>query len=121
MEPLLLLPIFISFFIVFLVLPTWIKRARKAGLEGKDMNKYKKIMVAEGGGITVILGFILGILIYVAIITFIVAAGVVLSTLFVKQHYILDEIAGIVLAYVVGRYTFNYLWKNFEEKIPPTE
>ena len=57
----------------------------------------------------------------VAIITFIIAAGVVLSTLFVKQHYILDEIAGIVLAYVVGRYTFNYLWKSFEQKSPPTE
>jgi len=57
----------------------------------------------------------------VAIITFIIAAGVVLSTLFVKQHYILDEIAGITLAYVVGRYTFNYLWKSFEQKSPPIE
>jgi membrane-associated phospholipid phosphatase len=57
----------------------------------------------------------------VAILTFIIAVGVILSTLFVKQHYILDEISGTVLAYIVGRYTFNILWKNFEQKIPPSE
>lgn len=48
----------------------------------------------------------------VAIGVFIIAAGVILSTLFVKQHYIVDEIAGIVLAYVVGRLMFDRLWKN---------
>jgi membrane-associated phospholipid phosphatase len=40
-----------------------------------------------------------------------VAAGVILSTLFIKQHYIADEIAGIALAWVVGRPLFNRLWK----------
>jgi membrane-associated phospholipid phosphatase len=48
----------------------------------------------------------------IAIITFIIAAGVILSTLFVKQHYILDEIAGILLAYFVGRLIFNRLWRT---------
>lgn len=48
----------------------------------------------------------------ITIIIFIIAAGVILSTLFVKQHYILDEIAGILLAYVVGKFIFNRIWKS---------
>ncbi|MHA1196159.1 MAG: phosphatase PAP2 family protein [Promethearchaeota archaeon] len=52
----------------------------------------------------------------IAIITLIIATGVVLSTLFVKQHYILDEIAGILLAYFVGKYTYNFLWKKHKLK-----
>ena len=51
----------------------------------------------------------------ITIISLIIAAGVVLSTLFVKQHYIVDEIAGIVLAYVVSKHVFNKLWKNFDK------
>lgn len=41
----------------------------------------------------------------------IIAAGVVLSTLFVKQHYIADEIAGVALAFIVGGLVFKRLWK----------
>lgn len=41
-----------------------------------------------------------------------IAAGVVLSTLFVKQHYIADEIAGVALAIVVGKLLFDRLWKE---------
>ncbi len=52
----------------------------------------------------------------ISIITFIIAAGVILSTLFVKQHYILDEIAGILLAYLVGRLVFNRLWKSSNQQ-----
>ena len=50
----------------------------------------------------------------VAIVTLIIAAGVILSTLFLKQHYIADEIAGILLAWGVGRPLFNHLWKPFK-------
>jgi membrane-associated phospholipid phosphatase len=50
----------------------------------------------------------------VAIVTLIIAAGVILSTLFLKQHYIADEVAGILLAWGVGRPLFNHLWKPFE-------
>ena len=50
----------------------------------------------------------------IAFICFIIATGVVLSTLFVKQHYIVDEIAGVFLAYLVARYIFNKFpsWEN---------
>ena len=47
----------------------------------------------------------------IAIVMFVVAVGVVLSTLFVKQHYIADEIAGILLAWAIGRWMFDVFWK----------
>ena len=44
--------------------------------------------------------------------TFVIAAGVILSTLFIKQHYIADEIAGIALALIVGKVIFDKFWKS---------
>jgi len=37
----------------------------------------------------------------------VVGIGVVISTLFVKQHYIADEIAGILLALGAGSWVFR--------------
>jgi membrane-associated phospholipid phosphatase len=45
---------------------------------------------------------------------FVVATGVILSTLFIKQHYIVDEISGVALALVVGRLTFKNFWKRVD-------
>ncbi|MHA1804637.1 MAG: phosphatase PAP2 family protein [Promethearchaeota archaeon] len=47
-----------------------------------------------------------------AIINIIIAIGVVLSTLFVKQHYIIDEITGVSLAWVIGKLTYTKLEKD---------
>jgi membrane-associated phospholipid phosphatase len=46
----------------------------------------------------------------IAVAMFVEAAAVVLSTLFVKQHYIADELAGIALAWAVGRWLFDAFW-----------
>ncbi len=54
----------------------------------------------------------------VSVVVAIIAAGVVLSTLFVKQHYIADEIAGVALALVVGKLVFDRFWKK-PESIKP--
>jgi membrane-associated phospholipid phosphatase len=54
----------------------------------------------------------------IAIVTAFIAAGVVLSTLFVKQHYIADEIFGVVLALVVGKLVFDRFWKKPETVKP---
>ncbi len=70
MEPLLLFPLFIAFFVAFLTLPSWIKKAKKLKLVGKDMNKYRKNQVSEAGGLIVVAGFLFGILFYIAIKTF---------------------------------------------------
>jgi membrane-associated phospholipid phosphatase len=47
-----------------------------------------------------------------AVAALVIAVGVILSTLFIKQHYIADEIAGVALALVVGKVLFDKLWKN---------
>lgn len=70
MELRLLIPILLGFFVSFLSLPVWIRRAKQVGLSGKDMNKNEKEELAEAGGICVVLGFILGVLVYIAIKTF---------------------------------------------------
>lgn len=70
MEPLLLFPLFVAFYVTYLVLPGWIRKARKINLVWDDMNKYKKIKVAGSGGLIVILGFLLSILFYIALKTF---------------------------------------------------
>jgi membrane-associated phospholipid phosphatase len=52
-----------------------------------------------------------------AIMSFVITVGVILSTLFLKQHYIADEIAGIALALGVGWPMFKHFWKP----IPPAQ
>ena len=47
-----------------------------------------------------------------AVAAFVIASGVILSTLFIKQHYIADEIAGVALAWIIGTVLFNKLWKT---------
>ncbi len=66
----LIIPIILSFFIVFFILPEWIKKARRIGLSWEDLNKYRKTKVAGSGGLIVILGFILGVLSYIFLKTF---------------------------------------------------
>lgn len=70
MEKLVLFSIFLSFLVTALVLPSWIKKAKKIGLVWQDMNKTKKKMVAGSGGLIVVIGFILGVLTYIALETF---------------------------------------------------
>ena len=71
MEPLILITIFISFFCTYLVLPFWIRKAKQIGLIWEDMNKpNKEKNVAGSGGITVVIGAMIGIFLYIAIQTF---------------------------------------------------
>ncbi len=51
----------------------------------------------------------------VAIAALIIAVGVIFSTLFIKQHYIADEIAGVVLALLIGKLVYNKFWKKMKE------
>lgn len=47
----------------------------------------------------------------------VITIGVILSTLFIKQHYIADEIAGVLLALFVGKLVFDKYSKNTQEAI----
>jgi len=54
--------LFLSWFILLVITPKFIKLARARGWIGKDMNKFKKNNVAELGGVPVFLGFSISIL-----------------------------------------------------------
>jgi UDP-N-acetylglucosamine--dolichyl-phosphate N-acetylglucosaminephosphotransferase len=82
MDPLLLIPLLASFFITLFVLPKWIGRARRIGLVGKDMNKYRDEQVAESGGLIVILSFLFSVLIYISLRVFYFSSEVHLIEIF---------------------------------------
>ncbi len=72
MEPLLLIPLLLSFILTLYTLPKWILKCRQVGYLWEDMNKPVKLKnVAASGGIIVVIAFILGVLSYIAIKTFI--------------------------------------------------
>ncbi|HME53024.1 MAG TPA: phosphatase PAP2 family protein [Candidatus Lokiarchaeia archaeon] len=54
---------------------------------------------------------------FMAIFAVVAAIGVMLSTLFVKQHFIADVIAGFALAFVVSKLVFRKAWNQFEVKV----
>jgi len=95
MELSLFLSIFISFIVTFFMLPFWIKRAKKIGLVWEDMNKYGHPKnVAGSGGLIVLFGFIIGILSYIAIRTFVLKIDITTTEIFALITTIL--IAGII-------------------------
>jgi membrane-associated phospholipid phosphatase len=59
-----------------------------------------------------------GLVRVIAIAMLVVGIGVVLSTLFVKQHYIADEIAGVLLALVIGKWMFDVFWGAQRPMVP---
>lgn len=66
-----LIAIIVSFVVTFLGLISWITKCKKVGLVWEDMNKFGKPKnVAGSGGIIVLIGFLLGVLVYIAIRTF---------------------------------------------------
>ncbi|MBL7059192.1 glycosyl transferase family 4 [Candidatus Pacearchaeota archaeon] len=72
MEYLLFISVLVSFVLTALALPKWIKKCRQVGLLWEDMNKINKAKrVAASGGIIVVIAFVLGVLSYIAIRTFI--------------------------------------------------
>jgi len=70
------LSVLISFFLSILVLPKWIKKTKEINFVWKDMNKFQDKdseikWVSGSGGIVVCFSFIIGVLSYIAIRTFI--------------------------------------------------
>lgn len=69
-EGILLATILVGFFCTLFAIPFWIKKAKQEKHVGKDMHKKDKREVAEGGGVSVMFGFSIGVLLYLAINTF---------------------------------------------------
>ena len=89
MEFLLGISLALSFLVVLFSVPIWINRAKKAGLVGKDIHKKTKNNIAEAGGVSVLLGFLLGVLSYIALRTFYLKDLTVLIEIFALLNVIL--------------------------------
>ena len=61
----------LSFAITLYVLPIWIRKTKQIGLIWDDMNKIGKQKIAGSGGIAVLVGFIGGVLAFIAYHTFV--------------------------------------------------
>lgn len=72
MELLNLIPILLGFLLTIVFLPKWIKKCKQNNLLWEDMNKYDHPKnIAASGGIVVIFAFLIGVLSYIALGTFI--------------------------------------------------
>lgn len=69
-DPVLSIPILVSFFLVLFLMPLWIKKAKQIGLIWKDMNKLSKEKISGSGGIVVLLAFVVSVFVFVAYRTF---------------------------------------------------
>ena len=106
MEYLLLSSILFSFLLSILVLPKWIKISRRVGLTWEDMNKFGHPKnVASSGGIVVIMAFVLGVLSYLALKTFLFGGQI-------KALEIFALISVVLILGIVGLTDDLLGWKN---------
>src|SRR3989344_7491504 len=83
MELILIIPLLIGFFTTLFFIPFWIKKTKQIGLMWEDMHKLKNPKnVAGSGGLIVILGFVIGVLSYIAIKTFILRTNITTVEIF---------------------------------------
>jgi len=94
----LLISVLVSFLLTVLLMPKWIRICRKIGLLWEDMNKSGHPKnVASSGGIVVVMAFVLGVLTYVALKTFVFGGTVRALEIFALLSVILIlGIAGLV-------------------------
>ena len=94
----------VSFLVVSLIMPYWIRKAKKAGLTGKDIHKLSCREVAEMGGIIVILSFLCSILSYIAIRIFLYNSNTHIT-------YLLAILTAILVAGMIGGIDDILGWK----------
>ena len=95
MEYLLLISVVVSFLLTVLLLPKWISICRKIGLVWEDMNKFGHPKnVASSGGVVVVMAFVLGVMTYLALKTFVFGGQIRSLEIFALLSVIL--ILGIV-------------------------
>lgn len=77
-----IIPLLASFFLTLFLIPYWIRKAKQINLEWQDMNKFEKPRVAGSGGIIAVLGFLIGVLIYIAYRVFLLQNSELLVEIF---------------------------------------
>jgi len=98
MEYVLLISVLVSFVLAVSFLPMWIRVCRKVGLVWEDMNKFGRPKnVVSSGGAVVVMAFVLGVLSYLALKTFLFGGQVRALEIFALLAVILIlGIAGLV-------------------------
>jgi len=95
----------VSFIVTFAIIPYWIKRARVAGLVGKDKHRNNGIKIAEVGGLPVACGFIFAILYYIATRVFVYKQDDQILVL------VLAATASMLIATIIGTVDDILGWK----------
>ena len=102
MEILLLFSLVISFLLTVMVLPFWIKKTKQIGFLWEDMNKPlkwgKRKNISASGGIVVVIAFVLGVLYYIAIRTFLIEStnGISLEIFALLSVILILAMVGII-------------------------
>ena len=109
MEYTLYLCFIISFAVTFLIVPFWIRACHRFKLINRDVHKNDNKKIAELGGITVLVGFVLGVLAYIAINTFIIEGSV--TELLNKNLNIMACLVTILIATFIGTVDDLFGWK----------
>lgn len=87
----------VAFLLCFGLTKWWIKVAKKNELEGRDMNKYNKPLVAESGGIAVVVSIVLTTMLYVFFKTFVLKTEIhVIETLSLIITLLLASFIGFI-------------------------
>ena len=88
----LMLPAMVSFFVTLFLIPIWINKAKGINLVWDDVNKKKSPKVAGSGGIIVILGFVMGLLLFIALRVF----------YFGTKEYLIEILALLSVVLILG-------------------
>ncbi|MFP4400561.1 MAG: MraY family glycosyltransferase [Candidatus Woesearchaeota archaeon] len=67
---LVILAVFITTIATYSLTPFWIKRAASLNITGKDIHKTSQKEIPEMGGVTVVMGFMAGLTIYISVLSF---------------------------------------------------
>ncbi|MFH0712170.1 MAG: glycosyl transferase family 4 [archaeon] len=106
MEYLFLISVLVSFLLTILVLPKWIKKCRAIGMVWEDMNKFGHPKnVAASGGVVVVMAFVLGVLFYLALKTFVFSGTI-------KALEIFTLLSVVLILGFVGLTDDLLGWKN---------
>ena len=80
-----------------MALPSWIRRAKAAGLVGEDVHKIGEKKVAEMGGVIVLLSFLLGMLLFIAFQVFLLGEeGIITPLLSILVAVLVAGMIGII-------------------------
>jgi len=125
MNWILIIPLLISLILTAILLPKWIRKCRQTDMLWENMNKFGHPRnLAASGGIVVILAFVLSVLVYIAIRTFIIKDfdGITLKIFSMLTVILILAIVGLVddlLGWKSGGLSWKFrLFLAFAASIP---